>query len=93
MSYDKNEEVYSKNIFYGSFFFLIFLLLYKYFDNYILKKNQRNLILSIRFNNFWQDEESEKQTSLELFFQISLLGIPIFYILLANSLVMNFQIK
>ena len=89
LSYDKNDEVYSKNIFWGSFFFIIFILLYKYFDNYIIKKHERNLILAIKFNEFWHDDESDKQTSIELLFQILLLGIPIFYILLSNYLVMN----
>ena len=61
---------------------MIFMLLYRYFDNYILRKYQRNLILSIRFNDFWQDEESNQQTSIELLFQLLLLGIPTFYMLL-----------
>lgn len=82
LTYNKTDEVYSKNIFFGSFFFMIFMLLYRYFDNYILRKYQRNLILSIRFNDFWQDEESNQQTSIELLFQLLLLGIPTFYMLL-----------
>jgi hypothetical protein len=81
-SLSKNYDNNSQKIF-PTFFFLIFMLLYKYFDNYILKKYRRNLILSIKFNHFfWEDNESDKQTSTELLFQLLLLGVPLAFFLI-----------
>ena len=57
---------------------VIFLLLYKLFDNIILKIYNRNLFFFIEHNrNTFDDEESEKSSFLDIVFQFLLLIIPI----------------
>lgn len=61
---------------------VIFLLLYKLFDYIILKIYNRNLFFYIEHNrNTFDDEESDKSSFLDIAFQLLLLIIPIWVML------------
>jgi len=60
-----------------SLYLLIFLLIYKHLDNYILKRNGRNLYFTIKYNSVWNDEESDEATSIEGWFQFILTIFPL----------------
>ena len=57
---------------------LIFLLLYKYFDNRILKKFNRNIYFYNKYNVLWKDEESDYTTSTDNWFQFVISLAPLF---------------
>ncbi|WP_428231463.1 hypothetical protein [Flavobacterium sp.] len=76
-----------------SLYFLIFLIMYKYFDNYILKKNGRNLYFKIKYNTVWNDEESDKTTSIEEWFQISLTILPLLLCYFLKYIILDIIIK
>jgi len=77
LSYDENKRRNEKDIIFCSLILLIFMILYRYFNMYILKKYGRNLYLSINYNSVWRDDESDDQTTLELLFQVLLLVVPL----------------
>jgi|GEM_PF-4361139 len=65
-----------KETFFLSLYLFIFLILYKYFDTYILKKIDRNLYFKVRYNSVWKDEESDEVTSIEEWFNLILIILP-----------------
>ncbi len=61
-----------------TFYPIIFLLLYKYFDNRILKKYNRHLIFTVKYNVVWKDDESDYATSTDNWYHLLVCLIPIF---------------
>ncbi|MCC9061918.1 hypothetical protein [Flavobacterium piscisymbiosum] len=72
---------------------LIFLILYKYFDNYILKKNGRNLYFKVRYNSVWKDEESDKVTTLEECFNFILIILPLILCFALKYTILDLRIE
>ena len=56
---------------------LLFLMLYKVFDKVCLKRYGRNIYFQLEYNRFWEDDEADEATFLELLLQYSLLIIPL----------------
>jgi hypothetical protein len=54
---------------------IIYLVIYKNFDNIILKKYNRHLIYTVKYNVVWVDDESEE--SLDNLFEFLLIMVPI----------------
>ncbi|KOP37731.1 hypothetical protein DBB36_19170 [Flavobacterium sp. WLB] len=74
-------------------YLLFFLLMYRYFDNYILKRNNRNLYFKIKYNSVWNNEESDEATSIEEWFQFSLTILPIILCYALKYLVLDLLIN
>lgn len=55
----------------------IFLILYRHFDNLILKKYNRHLIFRRKYNVIWKDNESDYATSTDNLYQFLISFIPI----------------
>lgn len=55
----------------------IFLILYRHFDNLILKKYNRHLIFSREYNVIWKDDESDYATSTDNLYHFLISFIPI----------------
>lgn len=66
-----------KSLILWSFQLFIFLVEYKYFDNYMLKKYNRHLYFNVMYNSFWQDEESDKVICIEDLFWFLLISVPL----------------
>ena len=59
-----------------SFYLLLYLIMYKYFDNIILKKHNRHLYFHIRNDDFWGETESMESKGIEHFYQFVLILFP-----------------
>ena len=55
---------------------LLFLVLYKRFDNLILKKYNRHIIFQRKYNVIWKDDESDYATSLDNWYHFLISFIP-----------------
>ena len=60
-----------------TFYPLIFIVLYRHFDNIILKKYNRNLIFKRKYNVIWKDDESDYATSTDNWYQFFISFCPI----------------
>jgi hypothetical protein len=60
-----------------AFYPIIYLVIYKNFDNIILKKYNRHLIYTVKYNVVWVDDESENAKSLDNLFEFLLIMVPI----------------
>ena len=69
----KNPKISSFITFYP----FIFLILYRHFENLILKKHQRHLIFKRKYHVLWRDDESDFATSSDNWFQFLISFIPI----------------
>ncbi|MFH7002791.1 hypothetical protein [Flavobacterium bizetiae] len=76
-----------------SLYLLIFLVLYKYFDNCIFKKNGRNIYFKVRYNSVWKDEESDKVTSREEWFNFILIFLPLILCYALKYLILDLGIE
>lgn len=56
---------------------LFFLILYKICDNVILKKYDRHMYFSIKYNSIWNDDESDHTQMLDGLFQFLLSIVPL----------------
>ncbi|WP_316832861.1 hypothetical protein [Pedobacter aquatilis] len=88
--YKGDLEKSEKTLVFGSFYLLIFLIFYKLVDNYILKKFNRHLYFSVKYNSVWNDEESDISTSLESLFQFFLVIIPLLFCWFLSWLILDF---
>jgi lipid-A-disaccharide synthase-like uncharacterized protein len=55
-----------------AFYPIIYLVFIKNFDNIILKKYNRHLIYTVKYNVVWVDDESENAKSLDNLFEFYL---------------------
>ncbi|RKR10738.1 hypothetical protein C8C83_2417 [Flavobacterium sp. 90] len=76
-----------------SVYLLIFLIMYKYFDNYILKQNNRNLYFKKQYNSVWVDEESDEVTSIEEWIQFALTILPLLLCYILKYIILDVIIK
>ncbi len=60
-----------------TFYPFIFLLLYRHYDDLILKKYNRHLIFRREYNVIWKDDESDYATSLDDRYHFLISFIPI----------------
>ena len=60
-----------------TFYPLIFLILYRHFDNLIFKKFNRHIIFQRKYNVIWKDDESDYATSSDSWYQFLICFIPI----------------
>ena len=60
-----------------AFYPIIYLVMYKIFDNIILKKYNRHLIYTVKYNVLWVDDESDNAKSLDNLFEFLLIMVPI----------------
>jgi predicted neutral ceramidase superfamily lipid hydrolase len=60
-----------------AFYPIIYLFVYKIFDNIILKKYNRHLIYTVQYNVVWVDDESDNAKSLDNLFEFLLIMVPI----------------
>jgi len=83
IAYNNEMSLKRKEALFMSLYLLFFLLMYKYCDNYILKKHQRNLYFKKKYNSVWHDQESDKVESIEEWFQfgLTILSLILCYIL------------
>lgn len=72
-----------------SLYLLFFLLMYKYCDNYILKKHQRNLYFKKKYNSVWHDQESDEVESIDEWFQFGLIIIPLILCYILKYLILD----
>ncbi|OXA86995.1 Uncharacterised protein [Flavobacterium hibernum] len=76
-----------------SIYLLIFLIMYKYFDNYILKQNNRNIYFKKKYNSVWVDKESNEVTTIEEWFQFSLTILPLLFCYILKYIILDVIIK
>jgi hypothetical protein len=74
-------------------YLFFFLLIYRYFDNYIIKRNGRNLYFKIKYNSVWDNEESYETTSLEEWFQFTLAILPLLLCYILKFIILDLIIK
>jgi hypothetical protein len=77
IAYNNEMSLKRKEVLFMSLYLLFFLLMHKYFDNYILKKYQRNLYFKKKYNSVWHDPESDEVESIEEWFQFALTILPL----------------
>ena len=75
-SYHSEMARNEKDMVFGASSLLLFLVFYKWCENYILKKYDRHLYFYVKYNTVWKDEESDHSTGIEFIMQFSLLLIP-----------------
>lgn len=93
IAYNDNMLQNRKETSFLSMYLLIFLIMYKYFDNYILKQNNRNLYFKKKYNSVWVDEESNEVTSIEEWFQFSLTILPLLFCYILKYIILDVIIK
>jgi hypothetical protein len=74
--YDSMITKVDKQMSIASLYSIIFLVLYKIYNNLVLNKNGRNIYFYIKYNSVWGDGESDEATGFENLLQFSLLFIP-----------------
>lgn len=90
LSYNEKIIWNEHTVHFYSFQLLIFLVLYKYYDNYIIKKHNRHIYFFTKYNRvLWTDEESDLITSTEFWLQYSLLLVPLIGSALFNWLILE----
>ncbi|KIO52149.1 hypothetical protein IW18_13565 [Flavobacterium hibernum] len=67
--------------------------MYKYFDNYILKQNNRNIYFKKKYNSVWVDKESNEVTTIEEWFQFSLTILPLLFCYILKYIILDVIIK
>jgi hypothetical protein len=73
---------------------LFFILLYKYYDNIILRKYGRHIYFFIRYNHaLYSDDESDESTSLKLWLQLSLTIFPFLLSAFINFIILDLIYK
>jgi hypothetical protein len=73
---------------------LFFVLLYKYYDNIILRKYGRHIYFFVRNNHvLYSDDESDESTSLELWLKLSLSIFPFLLSALINFIILDLIYK
>lgn len=76
-----------------SLYLLFFLLMYKYCDDYIFKKYNRNLYFKRRYNTVWNDIESDEAKSIDEWFQYGLAILPLIFCYLLKYIILDVIIK
>jgi hypothetical protein len=89
IAYNIEMSLKRKEVLFMSLYLLFFLLMYKYFDNYILKKYQRNLYFKKKYNSVWHDQESDEVESIEEWFQFGLTILPLILCYILKYLIID----
>jgi hypothetical protein len=63
---------------------ITFLILYRQFDNYIIRKLKRHIYFRTQYSTLFVDEESKEATSIEYLFQMLLFIIPLLWMVVGN---------
>ena len=58
---------------------ITFLILYRQFDKISIEKHNRHIYFTMRYGNYWSDQESAEATWSEWYLQMSLFFIPLFW--------------
>lgn len=59
---------------------ITFLILYKQFDNYIIRKFKRHIYFRTQYSTLFVNEESKEATTIEYIFQMLLFIIPLLWL-------------
>lgn len=77
LSYDPAMEKSEKDMVFAASHLMLFLILYKVYDNYLLRIQKRHIFFYVKFNSVWKDNESDASSFVEGLMQFSLVIIPL----------------